>query len=165
MGDHQIQNFLLVHRVLTRKKSISLVPLNFDHSVNRVHDKSVMTNYQLPLPAPWTLETLPDYIDQLSNFINKYLDIGEFVSVDRFLREFPVDWGKEFTLETWMEIILGEYKGELADDFAEFMRLSRSLPLVDFPTPIVDTVTEQSSVGEGDVSAETKEVCTQSSNH
>ena len=130
-----------------------------------MHDKSVMTEYQLPLPAPWTLETLPDYIDQLSNFINKYLDIGEFVSVDRFLREFPVDWGKDFTLEIWMEIILGEYKGELPADFAEFMRLSRTLPLVDFPTPIVDTVTEQSSVGEGDVSAQKNEVCTQSSNH
>src|ERR1700685_2623995 len=160
MAITKFRTFLLVHRVLTLKTSISLVPLNFDHTPSiGVHDKSVMTDYQLPLPAPWTLETLPDYIDQLSNFIKKYLDIGEFVSVDRFLREFPVDWGKDFSLETWLEIVLGEYKGELPDDFAEFMRLSRTLPLVDFPTSTVDTAAEQSIVGERDVSGEAKEVC------
>ena len=130
-----------------------------------MHDKPVMTDYQLPLPAPWTLETLPDYIDQLSQFIEKYRHIGEFYSVDRFLKEFLVDWGKDFTLETWLEIIVGEYKGELPDDFAEFMRLSRALPLVDNPTPIVDSAAEPSSGGEGDASAETNKVHIQPSDH
>ena len=130
-----------------------------------MHDKPAKADYQLPLPAPWTLETLPEYIDQLSQFITKYRHIGEFCSVDRFLREFPVDWGKDFTLEKWLEIILGEYKGELPDDFAEFMRLSRALPLADNPTPRVDTATEQSNVGEGDSQPETNEVYISRSEH
>ena len=99
-------------------------------------DNAVMTEYLLPLPAPWTLETLPDYIDHLSQFITKYRDIGEFVSVDRFVRKLPVEWGENFSLETWLEIIVGEFEGELPEDFAEFMRLSRNLPLVDKPVSV-----------------------------
>jgi len=104
-----------------------------------------MPEYRLPLPRPWTLETLPEYVDQLALFITKYQAIGEYISVGRFLNQVPLDWGENFSLETWLEIIVGEYKGELPDDFAEYMRLSRCLRLVDNQNSILDAIDQQST--------------------
>ena len=108
-----------------------------------------MFDYQLPLPPPWTLASLSEYVSQLSQFIAKYREIGEFVSSDRFVKEAPVNWGENFCLETWLEIVVGEYKGQLPDDFAEYMRLSRTLRLVENPSPTLHAAAERLNVGEG----------------
>jgi hypothetical protein len=103
------------------------------------HTDSDESESHLPIPSPWTLETLPTYIDHLCLFINKYKDIGEFYSGYKFTHGYLVNWGEGFSLDEWLQAVKGEYKGQLPGEFAEFVRLCRELPLVEnrsrsFPT-------------------------------
>lgn len=89
----------------------------------------------LPLPEPWNIENVSDYINQLVSFITKYESIAKFNSHDIFLHGLPVGWVGEHSLETWMAIMSGESLDGLSDrvtgEFSEFARLSHALPLVD----------------------------------
>ena len=85
----------------------------------------------LPLPDPWTIETLPEYIDRLGEFIDKYGDIARYSSHDVFTKGLPVNWVTECSRAQWLEILKGECEGPFDNPFAEFVALSRALPLVE----------------------------------
>ena len=85
----------------------------------------------LPLPPPWTIETVPGYIDELVQFINKYENIVKFNSRDVFIKGLPVSWVPEYDLETWMAVISGKNTENPPEELAKFLHLSRTLPLVD----------------------------------
>src|SRR5215471_7350708 len=97
-----------------------------------------MTDY-LPLPPPWTIETVSEYIDELVGFIAEYEDIAKFNSHQVFTRGLPVDWVPEYDLETWMAIISGEYTEDIPEKLSKFVKLSRTLPLVDTRTSFKGT--------------------------
>ena len=84
----------------------------------------------LPLPEPWNIENVSDYINQLVSFITKYESIAKFNSHDVFLHGLPVGWVGEHSLETWMAIMSGESLDGLSDrvtgEFSEFARLSHA---------------------------------------
>jgi hypothetical protein len=88
----------------------------------------------LPLPEPWTIETLPEYVDQLVEFIKAYGDIPRFNTHEVFTRGLPVDWAPEYPLETWLAIVSGKYADSFSDSFSKFVRLSQELPFSDVRT-------------------------------
>src|SRR6266496_5067872 len=85
----------------------------------------------LPLPPPWTIEMVSEYIDELVEFINEYENIAKFNSRDVFMKGLPVSWVLEYNLERWIAIISGENTENLPEELAKFLHLSRNLPLVD----------------------------------
>jgi hypothetical protein len=85
----------------------------------------------LPLPEPWTIDTVSQYIDELAKFLLEYGDIARLHSTDVFDVGLPVDWIPEHSLETWIAIVSGEYTGNWSDQFSRFVKLSRMLPLLD----------------------------------
>lgn len=85
----------------------------------------------LPLPEPWTIDTLPGYIDQLIDFLEQYGDIARYSTCDGFTIGLPVDWVPEYSLEKWAEIVTGQCNEPFSDPFSKFVSLSRKLPLLD----------------------------------
>jgi Methyltransferase domain len=90
----------------------------------------------LPLPTPWTVDTLSEYVDALVNFITEYKEITTFSSTDSFIRPIPIDWAAEYSLEEWIAIHSGEFTGNLPEQLSKFVKRSRELPLVDTEGPI-----------------------------
>ena len=85
----------------------------------------------LPLPEPWTLDTLPGYIDQLADFVDNYGNIARYSTHDVFTQGLPVKWVPEYSLQKWVDIVTGQCEGPFCGPFSEFVSLSRRLPLVD----------------------------------
>lgn len=85
----------------------------------------------LPLPEPWTIGTLSEYIDRLVDFLEQYGDIARLSTRDAFTIGLPADWVPEYSLEEWVEIVTGQCDGPFPDPFSKFVSLSRKLPLVD----------------------------------
>jgi len=85
----------------------------------------------LPLPTPWTVDNLSEYIDALVNFITEYKDITTLSSIESFVCPIPIDWAPEYSLEEWIAIHSGEFTGNLPEQLSKFVKLSRELPLVD----------------------------------
>jgi hypothetical protein len=88
----------------------------------------------LPLPKPWTIETLPQYVNNLVEFINVYGDIPRFNTHDVFTKGLPVDWAPKYSLETWLAIVSGNYTECSPGPFSTFVKLCLELPLVDAQT-------------------------------
>jgi len=90
-----------------------------------------MNGQHLPLPPPWTEETLSEYVDALIGFIAEYRSIACFNSQHVFTRGLPVDWAPKYNVEKWLSIISGQIPdGPLPEPLARFIRLARDLPLV-----------------------------------
>lgn len=85
----------------------------------------------LPLPEPWTIDTLPEYIDQLVEFVHKYGDIARYITHDVFTKGLPVNWVPEYSVREWVDIVTGQCEGPFCDSFSEFVSLSRTLPLLE----------------------------------
>jgi Methyltransferase domain len=85
----------------------------------------------LPLPEPWTLETLSEYIEELVKFVTEYGDIARFNTRDVFVHGLPVDWVPEHDLETWVAIVSGKHTENWSKSFSRFVHLSKTLPLHD----------------------------------
>ena len=96
-----------------------------------------MTDY-LPLPPPWTIETVSEYVDELVRFIAEYEDIAKFNSHNVFTHGLPVNWAPEYDLVTWMAIIAGEQVEDVPEKLSKFVKLSRTLSLVDTRTSFKD---------------------------
>jgi len=90
----------------------------------------------LPLPEPWTIETLPQYIDQLVGFVDKYGDIARYRTHDVFTKGLPVTWVPEFGLQDWVDIVRAQCDGPFCEPFSGFVSLSQRLPLVDNRPPL-----------------------------
>lgn len=93
-------------------------------------------NEYLPLPPPWTVDTVSDYINELVHFITEYENIAKFYSQAVFVEPSPVDWVPDYPLEKWIRIISGECIEELPERLSKFVRLSRELPLFDTKEPL-----------------------------
>ena len=90
-----------------------------------------MTEPALPLPPPYTAETVSEYADALIGFEREYRCIAKFYSQHIFTKGLPVDWAPKYDAETWLSIIAGEVPDEtLPEPLTRFMRLARELPLV-----------------------------------
>jgi hypothetical protein len=102
---------------------------NSTEDQHRKVQKKVMVH--LPLPEPWTLETLSEYSEELVKFVTEYGDIARFNTKDVFRDGLPVDWVPEHDLETWVAIVTGKYTESWCEPFLRFVNLSRMLPLLD----------------------------------
>lgn len=102
-----------------------------------------MTEPALPLPPPYTAETISEYVDALIGFEMEYKRIASFHSHEVFTKGFPVDWAPKYDAETWLSFIAGDVSEQsLPAPLAKFMRLARELPLVGFG-PKLDSVEVQ----------------------
>ena len=90
----------------------------------------------LPLPHPWTIETVSEYVDELIKFVNEYEDIASFNSKEVFSSGLPLDWVPDHDLETWIAIVSGDYTGNWSGRFSRFVQRSRQLPLLDNNKPL-----------------------------
>ena len=89
---------------------------------------------RLPLPEPWTIQTLSHYVDALTAFITKYHAIACFNSSEIFTKGFAVDWNvPNYSVQQWLRIVQGEEPPDALESFADFLRFSRRLPLKDVP--------------------------------
>ena len=97
-----------------------------------------MTDY-LPLPPPWNIETVSEYVDELVRFIAEYEDIAKFNSHNVFIRGLPVNWAPEYDLKIWMAIISGDYGEDVPENLSKFVKCSQRLALVDTRTSFKGT--------------------------
>lgn len=98
-----------------------------------------MKTCSLPLPPPWTLEILSEYIDALIRFITKYEQIAKFNTHHAFTQGLPVDWAPDFDIETWLAILSGRVLEDFPHELVEFIHLFQELPLLDPRKPAKPT--------------------------
>jgi Tellurite resistance protein TehB len=86
----------------------------------------------LPLPDPWTLDTLDGYVDALAGYLREYIAIAEYGTHNVFTRGLPVEWVPEnVDCEGWLARVNGSYTDSIPDNFSKFVSLSRTLPFAD----------------------------------
>jgi hypothetical protein len=89
-----------------------------------------MNEQHLPLPPPFTIDSISEYIDALIGFVREYKSIVHFNSHHVFTQGLPVDWLPKYTVETWLSIASGGFLEEiLPEPLEKFLRLARELPL------------------------------------
>ena len=85
----------------------------------------------LPLPGAWTTDTLPEYIEQLLDFVKRYAYLAECSTRDAFTKGLPVNWAPELSTEDWIQIVNGRYTAPLPQPLSKFVQLAHRLPLRD----------------------------------
>jgi hypothetical protein len=89
----------------------------------------------LPLPEPWTIDSLEQYIDQLVQFVEKYRCIAEYNTHEVYTKGVVgIEWAPDLSIEDWINVTNGRYNEPLPEEFSEFLRLSQTLPLKDEKT-------------------------------
>lgn len=89
----------------------------------------------LPLPEPWTIDSLSQYIDQLLQFVERYRCIAEYNTHDVFTDGLPVEWAPSLSVKEWIDVVQGCYRPPLSEEFFNFLQLSQELPLYKHKVP------------------------------